>query len=266
MIPLSDADAPRGRFSPVNRVIIGLNLLVFLYQLALGGLGFLLGGHSRELTFFFLTWGFIPRELTEGVGYQSLVTLGDIETPIPTWGTIFTAMFIHGGFLHLASNMMFLWVFGGNIEARLGHFKYLLFYLVTGTAATLSHWAVESSSPIPLVGASGAIAGVMGAYLMLYPRNRINSLIIFYFVTVVRLSAMWLLGFWFIWQLVQALFSIGVSSQVSVAFWAHVGGFAAGLAIMAVYKMITREPILPSSRLPPSNRPPTRYWRGRPLD
>ena len=266
MIPLSDADAPRGGFSPVNKAIIGLNLLVFLYEMALGGLGFVLGGHSLELTFFFLTWGFIPRELTEGIGYQSLLTPGDIETPIPTWGTIFTSMFIHGGLLHLAGNMMFLWVFGSNIEARLGHVKYLLFYLVTGVAATLSHWAVETSSPLPLVGASGAIAGVMGAYLMFYPRNRINSLIIFYFITVVRLSAMLLLGFWFLWQLVLALFSIGVSSQVSVAFWAHVGGFVAGIAIIAMYKMFSREPILPSSGPRPSTRPPTRYWRGRPLD
>ena len=266
MIPLSDADAPRGRLSPVNKAIIGLNLLVFLYEFLLGGLGFLLGADSLRLTIFFLTWGFIPRELTEGIGYQSFINFGDIDTPIPTWGTVITSMFIHGGFLHLAGNMMFLWVFGSNIEARLGHVKYLLFYLTTGVIATLSHWLVESSSSVPLVGASGAIAGVMGAYLMLYPRNRINSLIIFYLVTVIRLSATLLLGFWFLWQLVQALLSIGVSSQVSVAFWAHVGGFVAGIAIIAIYKMLVGEPILPSRHPPPLSRPPTKYWRGRPLD
>ena len=266
MIPLSDADTPRAAFAPVNKAIIGLNLLVFLYEMALGGLGFLLGSDSVGLTIFFLTWGFIPRELTEGIGYQSFISLGDINTPIPTWGTIFTSMFIHGGFLHLAGNMMFLWVFGSNIEARLGHVKYLLFYLATGAAATLTHWLVEPASTVPLVGASGAIAGVMGAYLMLYPRNRINSLIIFYFITVIQLSATWLLGFWFLWQLVQAVLTIGVSANVSVAFWAHVGGFVAGVAVIAVYKLLTRQPLLPQSNAPDSTRPPTKYWRGRPLD
>ena len=266
MIPLSDADAPRGSFAPVNKAIIGLNLVVFLYELLLGGIGLLFGADSLRLTLFFLTWGFIPRELTEGIAYQSFISAGDIETPLPTWATIFTSMFIHGGFLHLAGNMMFLWVFGGNIEARLGHFKYLLFYLVCGVAATLAHWLVDQASPIPLVGASGAIAGVMGAYVMLYPRNRINSIIIFFFITVVRFSALVLLGFWFLWQLFQALFYIGVSSQVSVAFWAHVGGFVAGVAIIAAYRLATGQPILPSRIQPGSARSPTKYWRGRPLD
>ena len=266
MIPLSDADTPRAAFAPVNKAIIGLNLLVFLYEMALGGLGFLLGSDSVSLTIFFLTWGFIPRELTEGIGYQSFISLGDIDTPIPTWSTIFTSMFIHGGFLHLAGNMMFLWVFGSNIEARLGHVKYLIFYLATGAAATLSHWLVEPASTVPLVGASGAIAGVMGAYLMLYPRNRINSLIIFYFITVIQISATWLLGFWFLWQLVQAVLTIGVSANVSVAFWAHVGGFVAGVAVIAIYKLLTGQPILPQRGTPDSTRPPTKYWRGRPLD
>lgn len=266
MIPLSDADAPRRSYAPVNKVIIGLNLLVFLYELAIGGIGLLFGSDSLRLTLFFLTWGFIPRELTEGISYQSFISPGDIETPVPTWATIFTSMFIHGGFLHLAGNMMFLWVFGSNIEARLGHVGYLLFYLVTGVAATLSHWIVDQSSPIPLVGASGAIAGVMGAYVMLYPRNRINSIIIFFFITVVQLSAMLLLGFWFLWQLFQALFYIGVSSQVSVAFWAHVGGFVAGVAIIAVYRVATGQPILPTRNRPGGPGSPTKYWRGRPLD
>ena len=266
MIPLSDADAPAKGAAPVNKAIIGLNLVVFLYELALGGLGFFLGAESLGLTRFFLTWSFIPRELTQGAGFQSFIVPGDIDTPIPTWGTLLTSMFIHGGFLHLAGNMMFLWVFGGNLEARLGPVWYLLFYLVTGVAAALCHWIVEPASTIPLVGASGAIAGVMGAYLMLYPRNRINSLVIFYFITVIRLSAFWLLGFWFLWQLVQAVVSFGVSAQVSVAFWAHVGGFVAGVGIIAVYKLLTGQPVLPTRRPPSSPHNPTRYWRGHPLD
>ncbi len=266
MIPLSDADAPRGTSSPINKVIIGLNLLVFLYELALGGLGLLFGGDSLRLTTFFLTWGFIPRELTDGAPYTSFIILGDIDTPIPTWATIFTSMFIHGGLLHLAGNLMFLWVFGRNIEARLGHVKYLAFYLVAGVGATLTHWLFDSSSAVPLVGASGAIAGVMGAYLMLYPRNRINSIIIFFFITVVRLSATWLLGFWFLWQLIQAVVSIGVSAQVSVAFWAHVGGFVVGMVLVVLYKMATGQPLRPSHPSTGAPHVSTKYWRGRPLD
>ena len=266
MIPLSDADAPTKPAAPVNKAIIGLNLLVFLYELVLGGVGFLFGADGVRLTLFFLTWGFIPRELTEGIAYESFITAGDIDTPIPTWGTLVTSMFIHGGLLHLAGNMMFLWVFGGNLEARLGHIWYLLFYFATGILAAVCHGVVEPASTIPLVGASGAIAGVMGAYLMLYPRNRINSLIIFYFITVIRLSAFWLLGFWFAWQLVQALLAFGVSAQVSVAFWAHVGGFVAGVGIIAIYKLLTGQPVLPTRGPPSSPSNPTRYWRGRPLD
>ncbi len=266
MIPLSDADAGRP-FAPVNKVIIGLNLLVFLYEFTLGGLGLLLGADSYRLTLFFFTWGFIPRELTEGTAYLTLLNFGDIDTPAPTWATIFSSMFIHGGLLHLAGNLMFLWVFGSNIEGRLGHVKYLLFYLLTGAAAALTHWFFDSASQVPLVGASGAIAGVMGAYLLLYPRNRINTVIIFFLVTVVQLSATLLLGLWFLWQLVQAVLSFGVSGQVSVAFWAHVGGFVAGAGSIAIYKLFAGQPLRPSGPPPPA--PSTRevkYWRGRPLD
>ena len=266
MIPLSDADAPQRPYAPVNMAVIGLNLLVFLYELALGGIGLLFGADNLRLTTFFLTWGFIPRELTEGMAYQTFIYPGDVATPLPTWATVFSSMFIHGGLLHLAGNLMFLWVFGSNIEARLGHVKYLLFYLGAGVAATLTHWLTEPASVTPLVGASGAIAGVMGAYLMLYPRNRINSLIIFFFITVIRVSALLLLGFWFLLQLVQGLFSLGLSTQVSVAFWAHVGGFVAGVVIIAIYKAITGQPILPTRRSTGPPAGPTKYWRGRPLD
>ena len=266
MIPFSDADARRRTVPLVNYFLIGLNLLVFLYELMLGGFGLLFGQESFRLNLFFLTWGFIPAELTQGVAYVSHISFGDVETPVPTWATIFTSMFIHGGLLHLAGNLMFLWVFGNSIEDRLGHLRYLLFYLVTGVAATLSHWFMEAASQTPLVGASGAIGGVMGAYLLLYPRNRINTLVVFFFVTVIRLSATWLLGLWFAWQLIQAMLSIGVSGQVSVAFWAHVGGFIAGAGIIAVFKLLTGQPLVPPRFQRPPGTSGTRYWRGRPLD
>lgn len=252
----------------INITFIVLNTLVFLYELLIGGLGLLGGGGGVGIFVFFHTWGFIPAELTRGEPFTSLRagfgSLANIETPVPTWATIFSSMFIHGSLLHFAGNMAFLWVFGDNVEGRFGHLKYLVFYLIVGAAATLSHWFIEPASQTPLVGASGAISGVLGAYLLLYPYNRIRVLIIFFLITAVQVPAMYMLGLWFLLQVVQGLGSLGISDQVSVAFFAHIGGFIAGAAIVAVFKLVTGQPIWPPrSYLPPSG---TRYWRGRPLD
>lgn len=252
MIPFSDADVRHSSFPVVNVFLIGLNALVFLYELTVGGFGLLGGGGSQNAQIFFLKWGFIPEELTRGVPFTQVsmgVSAQSIETPLPTWTTIFSSMFIHGGFMHFAGNMMFLWVFGDNIEDRLGHMKYLVFYLVAGVAATLSQLAIDPHSLVPLVGASGAISGVLGAYLLLYPYNRVKVLVIFYLITVIRLPAMVLLGLWFLWQLVQGIGSLGLSNAVNVAFFAHVGGFLAGAGIMVVYKLLTGQPIWPSRPL-----------------
>ena len=143
--------------------------------------------------------------------------------------------------MHLAGNMMFLWVFGDNIEGRLGHARYLVFYLVSGVAATLSQWLIDMNSQAPLIGASGAVSGVLGAYLVFYPHNRIKALIIFYLITVVEMRAMWLLGAWFVWQLLQGSMSLGMANSVSVAFFAHVGGFVAGMVLAVAYQLITGE-------------------------
>lgn len=267
MFPISDASA-RHRSTPVvNLTLIGLNTLVFLVELLIGGLGLLGGGGNLDSIVFFHTWGFIPAEFTSGEPFTDL-GLGfgralDIETPLPIWATIFTSMFIHGSLLHFAGNMAFLWVFGGNIEARFGRLKYLAFYLLVGAAATLSHWLVDQQSQTPLVGASGAISGVLGAYLLLFPYNRIRVLVIFLLITAVEIPAMYMLGFWFLLQVVQGLGSVGVSDQVSVAFFAHIGGFLAGAALVAVFRILTGQPVWPSR---PGVRPSTRYWRGRPLD
>lgn len=188
----------------------------------------------------------------------------NIETPVHTVFTIFTSMFIHGGFMHLAGNMMFLWVFGDNIEDRLGHVKYLVFYLVAGVAATLSQWVISTDSQVPLIGASGAISGVLGAYLVVYPNNKVKALIIFYLITVVEMRAMWILGAWFVWQLIQGSLSLGVSDSVSVAFFAHIGGFVAGMVLAVAYKFVLKEPLLPgSARVQPWDR---WYQAGRPRD
>ena len=245
MFPFADAGARYRSFAPVTIGLIVLNCLVFLYELQTGGLGVLTGGGSFQINLFFYQWGFIPSELAEGRDYQFLSGGSDIASPVPTWATVFSSMFIHGGVLHLAGNMLFLWVFGNSMEHHLGPVRFLLLYLVTGMAAVLSHMAIEPQSQVPLIGASGAVSGILGAYLLTFPRNRIRALIVMILITVIEVPAMWLLGGWFLWQLFQGLTSLGLSNTVSVAFFAHVGGFAAGLLAVAAARVITRRPVLP---------------------
>ncbi len=240
MLPLSDADVHRHNLPVVNIALIAINTLVFLYELTL---------NSVDTQVFFLRHGLIPLELTSRQDFQSLIVPGgllDIDSPLGAWGTVFSSMFMHGGFMHFAGNMIFLWVFGDNIEDRLGHVKYLLFYLGAGLAATWTQVAIDPSSQIPLIGASGAISGVLGAYLLTYPYSRIRTLIIFYFITFIRIPAVYLLGFWFALQFFQGIGSLGVSSTGGgVAFFAHIGGFVAGLLFIALYKLLRRERLWP---------------------
>lgn len=278
MIPISDGRRRRGSFPVVNAALLALNALVFCYEIGVGGLGFLFGGNSLGILVFFLKFGFIPAELTTGEPFR-LLNLGaagsaDIASPIPPWATMLTAMFIHGGLMHFIGNMLFLWVFGDNIEDAFGHIIYPAFYIIAGVLATLSHYAIDPASQTPLVGASGAISGVMGVYLLLYPRRRIRTLVIFGLITVIELRAAWLLLIWIALQTVQGLLSIGVSDQVSTAFFAHIGGFAVGVAAGAVYRMLRRRPSGPTGYWNGGNgdyrgdgggRPP-QYWRGRRID
>ena len=156
MIPFADAGPRHPTLPVITMGLIGLNCLVFLYELQLGGLGVLTGGGGVDIRLFYLKFGFIPEELAAG---KSFTHAGPyvIETPLPTWATIVSSMFIHGGFFHLAGNMMFLWVFGDRIEHRWGRLKFLLFYLATGAAAALSQLAIDPHSQVPMVGASGAV-------------------------------------------------------------------------------------------------------------
>ena len=286
MLPISDAGRRRSSFPYVTVGLLALNSLVFLYEIGVGGLGFLFGGGGLDTFVFFLKFGFIPAELSSGQAYE---TLGagraggiDIASPIPTWGTLLTCMFIHGGLMHFIGNMLFLWVCGDNIEDTFGHVKYLAFYLIAGVLATLAHFAIDPSSQTPMVGASGAISGVMGAYLLLYPRNRIRTLIIYFLITVIELRAVWLLLIWIGLQTIQGLLSIGVSDQVSTAFFAHIGGFVVGAAVGYVVKIFRRRPSGPSGGYWGNGgygygggddggngngyqRPP-QYWRGRRID
>ncbi len=281
MFPFSDASLHHRTLPYVTMGLISLSVLVFLYEMTLGGVGTVTGSSSQDLDIFFFKWGFIADELTSNQPeiirdtvierrFSEIVVLRQVyETPILPVFTIFSSMFIHGGFMHLAGNMMFLWVFGDNIEDRLGHVKFLVFYLVAGIAATMAQWAIDTGSQTPLIGASGAISGVLGAYLVMYPHNKIKALIIFYLITVVEMRAMWLLGAWFVWQLIQGTMSIGLANSVSVAFFAHIGGFVAGMVLAAAYKLAVGEPVIPGRGGPSGGggRNPWDYWhqagRGR---
>jgi membrane associated rhomboid family serine protease len=212
MIPLRDT-IPSRRFPLVNTVLIGLNVLVFLFESVLGA-------EQREL--FVSNWGLVPTRFWEVGGLTG-------------WLPLFTSMFMHGGWWHLVSNMLALYIFGDNIEDRLGPFRYVLFYLFSGVVAGAAHLAAYSSSSLPTVGASGAIAGVLGAYLMLYPQARVITLVpVFYFLRIVELPALIYLGFWFISQLFNGLFALSAAAFQSggVAWWAHIGGFVFGLAVI----------------------------------
>ena len=175
----------------------------------------------------FARWGFIPYEVSHfvDIGPQNAVAM-----PL----TIFTSLFIHGGWLHLLGNMLYLWVFGDNVEDRLGHFSYLFFYLACGVSAAVVHGFVNIESKVPSVGASGAIAGVLGAYLFLFPGARINTLlIIFIFVKIIKLPALIVLGLWIVVQFLSGLAELGLKTVGGIAWFAHIEGFFSG-AILAL--------------------------------
>ncbi|HEY8427291.1 MAG TPA: rhomboid family intramembrane serine protease [Sandaracinaceae bacterium] len=226
MIPLRDLNPTRRR-PIVTYSLIAVNVAVWLYQFSLNGLT--IGGATPEFQYFVYRWGVIPYYLTVEP------TLGSLLTP-------FTSMFMHGGWLHLIGNMWFLHVFGDNIEDELGHARYLLFYLLSGLGAVALQVAIDPASTVPMVGASGAIAGVLGGYLMLHPRARIITLVpIFIFVQFVELPAFLFLFVWFGLQLLYGMTSLGLPEPAGgVAFFAHVGGFVVGLALVRFMRLPQR--------------------------
>jgi membrane associated rhomboid family serine protease len=226
MIPLYD-DNPRVRTPIVTVLLIAANVIVFIYQLSLGP------GDSRAFVFLY---GMVPSHV--GMALQSGSGLGLALKPL------FTSMFVHSGWLHIIGNMWFLWIFGDNTEDALGHFGYLIFYLACGLAGGVAHTIANWGSNLPAVGASGAIAGVMGAYLFLYPRARILTLVpLFVFFFTVRLPAIVVIGLWFLIQFLSGLSSLGASEAGGVAFWAHIGGFAVGAIVgLAAKPRVTRMP------------------------
>jgi membrane associated rhomboid family serine protease len=220
MIPLRDEN-PSKAIPIVNTCLILANVSVFLYAF------FFVPRGAEPLP---LRLGFIPYEITNAVDLspKNLV-------PVPL--TIVTAMFIHGGWLHLLSNMLYLWIFGDNVEDKLGHFKYLLFYLMCGVMASLTHGFLNLTSQVPTIGASGAIAGVLGAYMVLYPTARIRTLLIlFVFVQVVSIPAIVLLGYWILIQVLSGITEFGSPTKGGIAWFAHVGGFVTGLVLITMTK------------------------------
>jgi membrane associated rhomboid family serine protease len=227
MIPLRDIN-PTYRFPLVTVAIIGLNVAVYLLEL--------LYQVSGQLDRFFLSYAVIPYELTRGV---------DLPPPSlhPAFLTIFTAMFMHSGFLHISGNMLYLWIFGNNVEDDMGPVRFLVFYLVCGTAATVAQVAVSPGSRVPNIGASGAIAGVLAAYLIMHPRAQVETLLFLgYFIRIIRLPAIIVLGFWIVIQLFQGVLSLGVAQTGGVAWFAHIGGFITGLVLVNVFRQRQRRP------------------------
>lgn len=221
MIPIGDSVRSR-TFPYVNIAIILANFLVFFYEVGLG----------NQVNEFLFDWGVRPALLTDFFGDPD-------DQPLRTLFTPFTAMFIHGGWFHIVGNMLFLWVFGDNVEDAFGHLPYLLFYLLAGIAATVVQVAVDSDSLLPMIGASGAIAGVLGAYWVLYPGARVSVLIPPIFFWAFSIPAFLLIGFWFFLQLFNGVATLGyeaVGAGGGVAWWAHIGGFAAGVILVWLFR------------------------------
>ncbi|MFW5741532.1 MAG: rhomboid family intramembrane serine protease [Myxococcota bacterium] len=244
MIPLRDR-LPTRTTPVVNYVLLGLNVLAFLWQVASQEVGYV------RLT---LDWGFVPARF--------------LADPIVQVLTIFTAMFLHGGWLHIGGNMLFLWVFGDNVEDAIGHVRYVLFYFAGGLLAALAQLAVDPSSTIPMVGASGAIAAVLAGYVSLYPRARVLVLMPIFVIFLFFEFPAWLVMLeWFALNLLQGLTAFaGGGQHGGVAWFAHIGGFLAGLILIRI-GMIGRQRIdyepWRGWRAPPRRRQPRVTYRGR---
>ncbi|MBD2445979.1 rhomboid family intramembrane serine protease [Nostoc sp. FACHB-152] len=223
MFPLYDENPTR--ITPYFTYgLIGMNVLVFLHEVSLS--------HAR-LNQFLGEYAVVPQQLTTNFAGE--------------WVTLFTSQFLHGGWWHLISNMVFLWVFGNNIEDRLGHFKYLIFYLACGALAAMCQWFIAMYSEIPSLGASGAISGVLGAYLIRFPHARITTLVFLgFFVTTISVPALVVIGIFFVQNIISGLASLQSAANMSVqtggvAYWAHIGGFVFGVMLAPLFGLFKRD-------------------------
>ncbi|NMG20664.1 rhomboid family intramembrane serine protease [Brasilonema bromeliae] len=223
MFPLYDENPTR--ITPyITYGLIGMNVLVFLHEVSLS---------NAQIEQFFQLYAVIPRELTNNFAGE--------------WTTLFTSQFLHGGWWHLLSNMLYLWIFGNNIEDRLGHFKYLIFYLSCGALAALCQWIIGVNSGIPSLGASGAIAGILGAYIIRFPDTRVLSLIFLgFFFTTIRVPAVVVIGLFFVQNVISGLANLQAAANMSVetggvAYWAHIGGFVFGIILGPLLGLFRRD-------------------------
>ncbi len=220
MIPLRDEN-PSRRTPFVNYLLIAVNIFVFYLEWTAGA-----GSEA-----FIQRFALIPADFLDGI-------------QVPDVQDVFTSMFMHAGLAHIGGNMLYLWIFGDNIEDAMGHGRYLVFYLLGGVLASAAHVISNPASQLPTVGASGAIGAVLGAYLVLYPRRRVLTLIFLgFFINLVMIPAVLLLGFWFILQLFSGVMSLGGPEMGGVAFWAHIGGFVAGMLLVRLFARPRQAPV-----------------------
>jgi membrane associated rhomboid family serine protease len=230
MFPYRDENETQ-RPAIVTLAIIAVNVLIWLFIQG--------AGSERSVAASICNLGLIPGELTGTLPPGTMVPLGEglacVAEPGRGLAHLFTHMFLHGSWMHLLGNMWFLWLFGNNIEDSMGHFRFVIFYLLCGLAAAFGQIATSPDAAVPMVGASGAISGVMGGYLLLYPKVRVYTLLVLgFFITSVALPAWAMLGYWFVIQFFSGLVSFG-GDMGGVAFWAHVGGFVAGIAFIKLF-------------------------------
>jgi membrane associated rhomboid family serine protease len=251
IFPISDDDRHLLRPAYVSIGLVVMNALVFLWQQL----------HPEVL----YSWSVIPREISTGQDIVGSVVMSSgvlhlLETPSPVYLTIFSAMFMHGDLMHLGGNLLYLWIFGDNVEHRFGSLKFLAFYLVSGIVATFAQVAMNPQGLIPNLGASGAISGVLGAYLVLFPRNKVNAI---FFFRLVSVPAVLVLGMWGLMQFVSGAGTFSASGEETggVAYAAHIGGFVAGLAMGLVARvMMKSEPDTVFRRQYEREPGVKRYW------
>jgi membrane associated rhomboid family serine protease len=219
MIPLKDSN-PTQRFPLVTVLLIAINSAVFLYEISLG---------EQGIQSFFGAFSLVPARLSSAGAAA--------PAALPVGVTVITSMFLHGGYLHVIGNMLYLWIFGNNVEDAMGRLRFTVFYLLCGTAAALGHAFLNLRSAVPMIGASGAVSGVLGAYVLLYPRARVLTLFTLgFFVRLIEVPALVVLGFWFVLQFLNALIASGSGAGSGVAWHAHVGGFLAGMLLIGLFK------------------------------
>jgi membrane associated rhomboid family serine protease len=229
MLPIGDDNSDRERWPIVTAALVIANVVVFLYELSLNG------QDPYRLVEFIQKWGVIPREYA--LGRDLPPTIG-----LPYWSTLITSMFIHGGWGHLLGNMLYLWIFGDNVEDRFGRAAFILFYLAAGVAGAVAQIVASGASPLPTVGASGAIAGVLGAYIFMFPTKRVR---VFAYFFIFDVPAYFVIGLWALMQFIAGFGSLGAhvaADDNNVAYLAHVGGFAAGVVGALAWRALSGVP------------------------